>query len=630
MTQETKPNKQSKKQLKKRLNKQTLFKRSFTLSRASVDDDKRTVEVAFSSEEPYERHFGIEILDHSKDAVDLSRLNNGGAVLVEHDRDDLVGVVESARVDGDRVARAVLRFGNSERASEIFQDVKDGIRTLISVGYRVQKFEVEEIIGSPDNIRVVKWTPTEISFVAIPADPTVGVDRSDEGADEFSYLESTMEDDDIKNKTEGEPRSQPPAPKPADLKAVREKAARDEQERIRAIDKLADEHDLEDLGRQYVDEGRSVADFKSAVLTEIGKRNNDERAKADPEKDESLGLSDKEVEKFSMIRAMRALANPNDRNAQEAAAYEFDVSSSGAKRVGIEARGMFIPADLTNHVQTRTLTAGTATDGAELVATNLLDGSFIDVLRNVLALAGAGAQFLPGLVGNVDIPRKTSGAAGAWIAAEDGDAAVSEPQFDQVQMTPKDVAAYTEVSRRLMMQSTPAIDGLIRQDLIIAAALAIDSAGLNGSGAAGQPTGVANQTGINTNNLTLAAPTWQQALDIVAGQMTDNALTGSLGWMITPALWSLLSATEKATNTAQFLLADMNMAGYGVTVSNQVPTNGHFFGNWNDLLIGQWGGLELNVDPYTHSLKGRTRFVMFQTVDIAVRHGESFNHAVSV
>lgn len=162
--------------------------------------------------------------------------------------------------------------------------------------------------------------------------------------------------------------------------------------------------------------------------------------------------------------------------------------------------------------------------------------------------------------------------------------------------------------------------------MIIAAALAIDAAGLNGTGAAGQPTGIKNQTGVNTANFSVA-PTWNEVLAIIAAIMSDNALAGSLGWIIEPTLWALLGSTEKAANTAKYLLEDLMMGGYGVTISNQVVANDHFFGNYNDLLVGQWGGLELNVDPYTHSLKGRTRFVMFQTVDVVVRHGESFNNA---
>jgi len=143
---------------------------------APSDADQRTVNVAFSSEEPVARWFGNEVLNHDEDSVDLSRLLSGAPVLVNHNMDDQVGVVESAHIDADRRGRAVLRFGNSQRAQEIFQDIQDGIRQKISFMY-----EVTEYIQSQDDPETFignKWLPLEISTVSIPADDTVGVGRS--------------------------------------------------------------------------------------------------------------------------------------------------------------------------------------------------------------------------------------------------------------------------------------------------------------------------------------------------------------------------------------------------------------------------------------------------------------------
>ncbi|MCP4996006.1 MAG: phage major capsid protein [Gammaproteobacteria bacterium] len=288
-----------------------------------------------------------------------------------------------------------------------------------------------------------------------------------------------------------------------------------------------------------------------------------------------------------------------------------------------QARGLFIPPEILS----RDLSAGTATDGAELVADNLLAGSFIDVLRNSLTIRQAGAQIIPGLVGNVDIPRQTSGAGAVWISAEDGDATESDPQFDQVSLTPKDLAAYTEVTRRLRMQSSIGIEALIRNDLVVAAATAIDLAGLYGSGASGQPTGVANQTGINTFSLAAADPTYAETVRMVKEVMTDNALMGSLGYIIDPNGWEAATTTEKFSGTGKTILSENGtINGYQAAVTNQVTAEDWFFGNWADLLIGMWGGVEINVDPFTHSLKGKTRYVMFQTIDTAVRHPVSFCH----
>ncbi|MCP4935718.1 MAG: phage major capsid protein [bacterium] len=586
--------------------------RTLNLDRAAVNVEERTVEVAFSSEEPYQRYQGIEILEHGPESVVLDRLNNGGAVLVEHNTSDHVGVVESARVDGDRTARAVLRFGRGARASEIFQDVVDGIRSLVSVGYEWLDWDTEKgAKGQPDTIRVKKFLPYEISFVAIPADSTVGVGRS---AEETKKVIQMTEE--IKKETTTE--------KPAvDVKKERSAAVKSERVRSSDIMALADRHDADELARQYIDEGKSVADFQKALLEKIGENNNEVRAKQTAEVD--LGLSDKEVESFSLLRVMNALADPNDRHAHKAAAYELEVCSEAANQMGSEfqARGLFIPPE----ILARDLSAGTATDGAELVADNLLAGSFIDVLRNSLTIRQAGAQIIPGLVGNVDIPRQTSGAGAVWISAEDGDATESDPQFDQVSLTPKDLAAYTEVTRRLRMQSSIGIEALIRNDLVVAAATAIDLAGLYGSGASGQPTGVANQTGINTFSLAAADPTYAETVRMVKEVMTDNALMGSLGYIIDPNGWEAATTTEKFSGTGKTILSENGtINGYQAAVTNQVTAEDWFFGNWADLLIGMWGGVEINVDPYTHSLKGKTRYVMFQTIDTAVRHPVSFCH----
>lgn len=588
--------------------------RSFKFKRKHVDEDARTVELAFSSEEPYERWYGIEILDHKKESVRLGRLENGGALLMDHNTRDQVGVVEQVKIDDDLKGRATVRFGSGQRASEIFEDVKDGIRQLVSVGYAVHKYEVEKKgkDGESDVYRMTDWEPHEISIVAVPADTSVGVGRSNE------IIESKEE---IEMPKEVKEQAATPEVEAVDVGAIQKEARKAEQERIRGISSVADMHDLGEQAREYIEEGRSVADFQSLALKEIGKKNTEVRANQGKDHDETIGLSAKEARDFSVVRAMAAIANPQSREAQEAAAFEIEVSSASADKAGITPRGLYIPLEV------RDLSAGTPTDGAELVADNLLAGSYIESLRNSLAVAGAGATYLNGLVGNVDIPRQTSAAAGTWISAEDGDATESEPQFDQVSLTPKDLGCYTEVTRRLMMQSTPAIEAIVRNDLIQAAATSIDLAALYGSGASGQPKGVANQTGINTFNFAAAAPTYAETVRMVKEVMADNALMGALGYIVDPSGWEDAKTTEKASGTAQFIMsADGTINGYSTTVSNQVTAEDWFFGNWADLLIGQWGGLELNVDPYTHSLKGKTRFVMFQTVDTSVRHPVSFIH----
>ena len=154
--------------------------RDFQIRSEDINTEKRTLELSFSSEEPVERYFGLEILDHTRTSVDMSRLNNGAPLLVGHDTKDQVGVVESAKVDTtEKKGRATVRFGNSVRANEIFQDVVDGIRKNVSVGYIIKKVKEYQEEGK-DIVRAMRWQPMEISLVGVPADNTVGVGRSDE------------------------------------------------------------------------------------------------------------------------------------------------------------------------------------------------------------------------------------------------------------------------------------------------------------------------------------------------------------------------------------------------------------------------------------------------------------------
>lgn len=192
--------------------------RAFTVERAKVDLDNRTVEVAFSSETPVENWFGYEILDHSPDACDLSRLNGRGAVLVCHDRFDQVGVTDTARIDKDRMGRALVRFSRSDRGTEIMNDVNDGIRTTISVRY-IRNEMILEKDGSDEAMptyRTTKWTPLEISFEPIPADEACGVGRT--RLTEFSNDELEQLRELLKPKN-------PPAPDSADVRTATDPAS---------------------------------------------------------------------------------------------------------------------------------------------------------------------------------------------------------------------------------------------------------------------------------------------------------------------------------------------------------------------------------------------------------------------
>lgn len=243
----------------------TRVERTLTVERAAVDEAARTVELAFSSEEPYERWWGIEILDHAKKSVRLDRLKAGGPLLCDHKSSDIVGVIESVRIDADLVGRAVVRFGKSARAEEVYQDVLDGIRRNVSVGYVIHEAElVKTGADVEDTYRVTDWEPYEVSLVAVPADATVGVGRAMGEESPVVFIpESTPQEKAMPEVNENP--AVDAAIAAAELRA-RTEAIQSEQKRAADILTIGEDHDAIDLARAAVKDGSSVADFNAKLL----------------------------------------------------------------------------------------------------------------------------------------------------------------------------------------------------------------------------------------------------------------------------------------------------------------------------------------------------------------------------
>ena len=612
---------------KKPPQKMGLQRRFVDVKREAVNTEARTVEVAFSSETPVERFYGNEILDHSPSSIRLGRMKDGGAVLVDHDPTDHVGIVEDVTIDGDRKGRAVLRFGKSQRAQEVWQDVVDGIRRFVSVGYAVHRM-VPDGQGSkdgPDSYRVTDWEPFEISLVAIPADPTAGVGRAD--VREFDVEITTTQLEERKMSEDNKP-----APS-VDVVAVKNEARDAEKSRVREIMAIGNLHGRSDMAQKAVAEDVSLDEFRGQVLAEL--------AKTKPTPSPEIGLTEREIKQFSFVRAINALANPQDRKAQEAAKFEFEASRAQADKLGRASRGITIPHDVAEYSKRDLLTGtGTGTSkGGNLVATDLLSGSFIDALRNKMVLPQLGATFLTGLQGNVAIPKKTTSSTSYWVG-ENSAPTEGNLVFGQVTMSPKTLAAYVDFSRRLSIQSSLDVEALVRNDLAAGIAVALDEAALGGAKTNG-PTGVRGTSGIGsvaigTNG---GAPTWASIVSLIREVEIDNALNGAAAFVTNPKVKAKLMATPKQASGIEgnFLLGPDygSLAGYPFVVSNQIPSNltkagsgavcsAMIFGVWSDLLIGQWSGIDLLVDPYTGSKEGTVRVTAFVDTDVAVRYAESF------
>lgn len=582
-----------------RYSREKIETRAMAMEEAVVDGDTRRVKIAVSSEEPVERSFGMEILDHSEGSIDLSFLKSGRApLLLDHDPTKQIGVVESVTLDGSaRRLRATVRFGRNGLAKEVFDDVTDGIRGNISVGYQINKLSK----AGEKTYRAVSWMPMEVSVVSIPADRTVGVGRA--AADDLTTLKV-------------EPQIKEAIMADIDLEAVKAEAARAAAKDTAEMYRLAGKHQKRELADKAVAEGRSLAEFRGMLLDAIGDR---------PLESQEIGLTGKEVRRFSLMNAIRAMANPTDRRAQEEARFEFEASAAAQRMLGTEARGLMIPADVLRTWVKRDL--NTSSDSA-LIAQDFRGGDFIDVLRNASAVMQAGATMLTGLKGNVAIPKKTAASTAGWIATEGNPAAESEPTFGQVTMSPKTVGAFTDITRLMMMQSSPDIEALIRNDLSTGIALAIDDGALDGNpaGGSGEPTGIRNQSGVNKpSSFAAAVPTFAEVVALETAVAEDNALMGNLAYLMPASMYGALKTAVKVTGQAQFIVEPGGTVnGYRAIVSNQVTAGDLFFGNFSDLLIGMYGGLDITVDPYTSSNTGTVRIVALQTVDVAVRHAVSF------
>jgi HK97 family phage prohead protease len=489
------------------------------LSRTASDlsvrasDDERTLVFPLSSEEPYSRYYWEhgrdldEILSHGEGQVDLTFLNSGNAPLLDghksHDGlDAQIGVIRKAWLENKRLYIEV-KFSNRPRAVEIYNDVKDGIIRNVSVGYTINRYEIDE---DNDELRATLWTPKEGSLVPIPADTTVGIGRN---------ATVTQKGANMPNETKALPGMDT---------RTDDQRAEDMTSAIDEISALGAEHNMSDIARSFI-QGCMVKGIEPSIAVFRGIVRSQLPANV-PLVNEDVGLTENERQSFSVVKLLRYLENPTGSGNREDAEFEIEASEA-AKEKAQAARergghvsavgGMCVPTDVcrswsnftdVDGVNSRNVSPqamqqmlraafGTGTTSASnILTTDHMAGSFIDSLRNTSAVIGAGATILEGLSSNVEIPGADQDIAVQWLAAEDDDAAESLPTFRKVTMSPHDVAAHTPITRRMLQQSTIAFEAYVRSQLSDGARIAIDYAALYGSGASGQPEGVANISGI--------------------------------------------------------------------------------------------------------------------------------------
>ncbi len=645
--------------------------------RSSVDMKARTVDLAFSSEQPVSRWFGEEILDHGKGSVRLDRLRQVGPLLLNHDSREHIGTIESASIDSDRVGRAVVRFGQGKQRDAIMQDIEDGIRRCVSVGYRIHRMKLEEASDdAPDVYRATDWEPYEVSLVSMPADTSVGVGRearewqheTSEGYDTIIIDLPEKETRTMKYDAAGNPIAETdedraaiaegtakrkdgtlfvaaaPAPKVDAVNADDVRAA--EQLRIKLIMEVGLKHNQVDLAKKCVAENKTIAQFSALLLDALpGARKYTPETRSDS--DVNIGLNEREKKRFQFLRLIRARTYGHDQpHFIKEAEFELDVcrvAGEEALKGNRKQRGLIIPNDILLYqdpnasrdwravraiqeiLKERVLTQAVA--GASVIAEDLLAGSFIDLLRNRMILSALGSTMLAGLDGDVAIPRLTGGGTAFWLATDETDITEATQTLDQVTLIPRNVGALSVFTRQLLLQSSVAIEALVRSDIATVLAIAVDLAGLYGTGAGGQPTGVANTAGIGApGTFAAAVPTFAEVVSLETVVAQANALVNTLAYAVDTGMRGSLKTAEKFATTGLTIWEPGNtLNGHRTEVSNQITDGDIFFGNWSDLLQGVWGGLDVLIDPYTLSARGNTRVIAFWTTDFAVRHPESFS-----
>lgn len=584
--------------------------------------DDGTYIFPLSSEAPYRRYDGIEILDHSENSVDLTFLNSGNAPLLDnHDRysglDAQIGVIKRAWLDNKRVYVEV-RFSNRARAQEIKQDVDDGIITNVSVGYDVSKVERND---DSDEYRVVKWTPKEASFVSIPADETVGMGRS-------ATKEGIMPKDEQNASVRGA--------ETQTLPGVRsdEQRAADMESVINEISELASQHNMGDLGRAFIQgamargEEPSLAVFRGIVRAKLPENV--------PLRNDGIGMSENETRGFSLVKMLRAMADGNWQGAE----FEREACEAAEQARGRASKhgGMVLPSEVMNRwsdfevdgVRYRgnedRVRAALGTGGAaNILTTDHLAARFIDNLRNESAFMRAGATMLTGLDSDVEIPGGDANIAAAWLASEDADVAESNPTFRKITMTPHDLGVYTDLTRRMLQQSTIAIEAYVRMQQVDAMRLAIDLAAGYGSGSTGVPEGLANTSGIGSVTFDAAIPTRDEIIDLRTAIAETNRGRG-VTYISNSEMVGDLQKTRVDAGSGIFLMGDNadRLVGNPFIVSNQIASGDLFCGVFSDMLIGMWGGLEIARSTERKFLSGGVSFRSIQTVDVGFTRVGSF------
>lgn len=614
------------KQLLERLHNENIITRSALIntSNNNVDENNRSVRTVLATETPatiydWQRDEVVsEILLIAENSVIIPQ-SRQVPMLDSHSRysvDDVKGSIRDLQIIGTELVGFSHFASDSE--SE-YNKVKDGHITDVSVGYRVFEqhtavllkgenaiVEGRNIANNTESTMLVrtKWEVMEGSLVVIGADENAEFRSFNHNNKQIKITKGVeMTTEEMK----------------AQLDQERAEARNNEQQRIREITAIASNFkgrvaNLETKSAEYVKEGKTVEEFRAYVLDNI---QSGEVGKSVSE----IGMSRKDVQNFSLFRAINAVASGNWKGAE----FEREVTEQVNAQVGRnpQSKGFYLPREIQIALQGRAMLAGSGA-GANIVPSGYSEGEFVEVLRSQLALGKAGARILTGLTDNFVVGKQTTPATISMVAEGAAPASATSLGLAQLEGTPKTATAYVDFSRRLLTQSSPSIEKLIMGDLTAQHNVKKDYMALYGAGT-NEPTGIANTSGIGTVDMT-AACDWAKIVAHETNIETTNVAVDGLKWITNSAIKGKMKTSEKSTSTGLYLMNENGeMNGYGSIISSIVQNRDLFFGNWSDLLILVWGVTQIIVDEYSLASSGQIRVVSQEEFDVLVRRAGSFS-----
>jgi HK97 family phage major capsid protein len=637
---------------------------TFHVDATSAQDE--AVPVVVSSDAVVEVSDGPEVLLHAADAIDLERAPL--PIIATHRSGQInVGLVDGLHIEGGQL-RGVARFGTRQEAAEYRADVLNRIIRSVSVGYKRLKSKFR----SDGVLLTYSWMPTHVALVAEPADvragfyreraegraPTAWLERDTAPPDPAPTVAPTVSPpaakaaqtpkesdvDDTKQAAAGadadktdtqQQRSLPAQPRQDNQRSM---ALDMERARKRGIENLCKANDIADGQRDYwINAGLSLEDVSDDLLKII-----QERGERNPQSKAKLDLSANEQRSYSLVRALLAASENNWGNA----GFELECSREISKRMNtvpdakkfyvpfeVQARQLQVPEHLRRRAGMagqRDLTVASASAGGYLVGTDNV--SFIEMLRNRSVAYRMGAMRLGGLMGNVTVPKQTGAATWYWLASESTSITESQQTLGQMALSPKTGGAYTEISRQLLLQSSPDAEVMVTSDLGRVGGLGIDSAVLSGSGASGQPLGITNTGGIGS--VSGSSLGFAGVLEFQTDIATANVLPERGGYATTPTVAALMMQRVKFSSTASPLwegnLWDGNMVGFPAMSSNQMAAGTMLFGDWSSVVVAEWGVLEISVNPFANFQAGIIGVRAMVSMDCGLRYPAAFSLASSV